>query len=110
MEARFWIMHNGSPVRLGLCDGESITVSSGGPHEEGYSYTYNVYTREGDHIYLESTTNACDCDGPLDTYTDLECRLDELDEWHYSVDGIKFPHFHRIRSRQRDHYAEAMGY
>jgi hypothetical protein len=73
-----------------------IEIVSGGPHEEGYSYTHEVITQYHDFsISCEITTNARDCDGPLDTYSDF---VWENGEWV------------KTDSYQRDAYAENMGY
>ena len=45
--ARFWEHTGNGWVKLSLKDGEAIELHEGGPHEEGYSYTYTVFERDG---------------------------------------------------------------
>ena len=99
-----------TPIRISdkeyiaLEDGESYERQYGGEHEEGYSYTGCRYERIGDIIKLEVTTRARDCDGPLDTYADMQWTIGG------KVTENGYPHWETIERSQRDHFAEMAGY
>jgi hypothetical protein len=109
INARFWIWHNDGWVKLTLRPGQVFTVVDGGPTDEGYSYTAQVYTHEGDHILRETSTRAADCDGPHEYYADCTAALDALQEY-LCDDGTRVPSWERVRASQRDRFAEDAGY
>lgn len=91
-------------------ESNNIDFSYGGPTDEGYSYTGEVYSLHFDeewqvsYLTAELTTNARDCDGQMSTGVDLI--------W-YESDGLNergYPNWSRQDSYQRDHTAEAAGY
>lgn len=123
--ARFWVWHGAGWVKLSLRPGQELSACEGGPHEEGYSYTYTTWTHEGDHVMCRSDTQARDCDGRLDRHEAVACPLDQLAAWLVAFDGdggmvddpadavgpvTWAPRWHRVRSSQRDYTAEAAGY
>jgi hypothetical protein len=88
--------------------------------DEGYHSEANVLRLdiEGGNVILEVTSKARDCDGPLSTYDDYICPIQDL-YGHDAKDfingewleiGVKTPLWERVASRQRDYFAEAMGY
>lgn len=88
--------------RIELDYGDSVTINTGGPDEEGYSYTQLsiVRDRESGIITAESYTRALDCDG----------RMDFIADFLVMVDITGTARFHKIAQSQRDYCAEAMGY
>jgi hypothetical protein len=117
--ARFWIWYQPGDcwVKLTLKPGQSLSVTWGGPHEEGYSYSAETYEFDGQDVICECTTQACDCDGRLDTRVDLICHLDDLRSRDVFADsgledsrGILAPEWNKVTAFQRDYTAEAAGY
>jgi hypothetical protein len=108
-EARFWYYVNGCDVLIKLRPGQCVQHVHGGPTDEGYSYTANVWRHDGCGVYREWTVNAQDCDGRIDRHGDDYCPLSEL-RCGAEVDGRWFPAWHKLRRGQRDYSAEAMGY
>lgn len=105
---RFWIYYKNSPVKLTIRPQQTIEIFEGGATEEGYDWTVNVYHHTGDELLRESTREARDCDGPLTQHTDCICTPDKLHS--HEFDGVKYPDWDRVKSWQRDIYAEQMGY
>lgn len=92
-----------------LKEGEMKHFTVGGPNEEGYSYTYTTFGHMGDHVEMQVTTRARDCDGSIETYGEYTCPLTELASWE-TPDGVMTPNWEKVEESQRDHSAEAMGY
>src|SRR5262245_13524241 len=100
--ARFWIWHNDGWVRMKITDrDQAFEVVSGGPNEEGFSYTYQRFWIEGDCVFREVVTDARDCDGPLETYdiyraygTELECERGD--------DNHRRPKWEHLEGHRRD--------
>ena len=126
--ARFWTWLNDGWVKITLLPEQTLTHHTGGPTDEGYSYTTLTYEHEGDAVRCEESTAACDCDGRLDRGCESYCRLDDLRQRDMgSVDecgqwrgdeyvacpenaGIFAPSWIRADRWQRDYAAEAAGY
>jgi hypothetical protein len=113
MNARLVFWHNDGWVKLTLKPGQRVELKSGGPTDEGYSYTYEVYEYIGDKIFYEYVNEACDCDGPLSRFGQYECDIiqskdEERDEFGNLLRHR--PQWNRLSCRQRDAYAEAMNY
>lgn len=125
--ARFWHYSSGAGyVTLTLRPGKAITIRSGGPTDEGFSYTTETYEYDVDEnrIIYTAECNARDCDGPLDRVYISACQLDMLHardlsqvfdasnwpEEHKACAGIFMPEWQKLSSSQRDAYAEAAGY
>lgn len=111
--ARFWTWGAKGLVKITLKPGQELHHHGGGPTDEGYSYTgvSLAYDTEHQCIVQEVATHSCDCDGPLDTYTAYRAELDQLKAHESRTDhGVLFPVWERVTSRQRDYYAEQMGY
>ncbi len=102
---RIWVLYAGSWVKIKLTDEKYLSFGYTEPTEEGYhSASFCFWLREG-VIYRAISTNSCDCDGPFDTFREDVSRVG--DTFH---GGLKFPRWVKVSSRQRDYYAEAMGY
>ena len=91
--------------------GKRISFSSGGPNEEGYSYTVREYWAEDGIVYRREITQSKDCDGRIDrecvtTWDGETYRLDDT-VLEY---GQPLPHWERQDASQRDYSAEAAGY
>lgn len=130
MNARFWI-HRGGWVKLTLEPGQAVEMESGGPTEEGYSYTserfeYVTADDEGpDRIVCRVYESSRDCDGPMISgrtfwasiadglrVRDMAAIFD-AENWpeeHKASAGILAPEWQKGKGWQRDVYAEAAGY
>jgi hypothetical protein len=111
--ARFWVLHRGDWVRLALRWGQSAELTSGGPNEEGWHWSQEVYTHAGDRVTCEAVESWRDCDGPGDRFCASECLVAEL-QARGPVEGLDAPGglpVWRLQDEQRrDHFAEEMGY
>lgn len=105
MNARFWIWYGDSQVKITLAPGEEVSISYGGPTDEGYSYTYERYVHTGDVVECDIDIRASDCAGRLDRHASYECYLHELRVYEDSQ-----PNWQRLSASQRDYAAEAAGY
>lgn len=117
LTARFWCYFGGRWVRLALRDGQSVTMHDGAPTDEGYSYESETFTREGDLIVSEYTSEARDCDGRLDRHATYVCPIDRLQareaNEYQATDlgaGARLPDWQDGHAWQRDYEAEAAGY
>lgn len=114
--ARFWHWHRDSVVKLTLTPGQVLHHQSGGPDEEGWSWSGNTWTHDGDTVTWEWCDDGVDCDGRLTRGGALVCPLTELqaDRREQEQEGeriaFRFPNWTEHRQWQRDHAAEAMGY
>ncbi|MDE2103991.1 MAG: hypothetical protein KGL39_42535 [Patescibacteria group bacterium] len=118
MNARFWYWHSAGDgwVKLTLRPGQILTIRSGGPTDEGYSFSADTFEHCGDRVTVEYFTEGRDCDGRSSWHCECECPLDQLaaeDKTCESMPeskGIMAPAWQRVRAGQRDYAAEAMGY
>ena len=62
-----------------------------------------------DCVFLEHTSGGRDCDGPISYYTDLWCRLDQLNTGN-EYKGIHYADWKREDSQVYDAYAQAANY
>lgn len=124
MNARFWIYHNESWVKITLRPGQVLQLHGGGPDDEGYSYWGDTYEFDGNVVTIEHDANSRDCDGRLDTHEEWHVAAADLpipgdrdvlvpvDE-HYPGYGYKPLHpvpWVRGNAFQRDYEAERAGY
>lgn len=108
-QARFWIDHKGSFVRLKINAGQTLGHSYGGPTEEGYSYTSQAYNFDGAMVACDWRTDARDCDGRMTHTGSAYCAYARLAAG-YQEEGLAFPAWEHGETGQRDYSAEAMGY
>ena len=101
--ARFNEWVNGGWVTLTIRPGCALDWSSGGAHEEGWSYNHITWRLEGGLLSREMTTEARDCDGRHTHYSDTEARIED-------IDSERRPAWNRVGESQRDYAAEAAGY
>ncbi len=113
INARFWLVTGKGLVKLTLAPGQQLRFSAGGPTDEGYSYTGTelTYDAERGQLRMEITTDARDCDGPLQTWDDYQVDLRDLKSIP-SIDepGIQYPAWERWTSGQFDLNAARAGY
>lgn len=109
-QARFWIFDNGA-VRLKLNAGDSFRHVTGGPTDEGYSYTESFYSFDGKTVIRNYRTQASDCDGRIDRHGVVICALANLSAGYVDAEsGVTFPEWRHVKRGQRDYSAEAAGY
>ena len=108
LQARFWVDHKGSPVRIKLNKGQSLGHSYGGATDEGYSRTSEEYSFDGRTVVCQWHTDGRDCDGRMIRSGEMLCHVDQLRENLF--DGYRYPRWYHREARQRDFSAEAMNY
>jgi hypothetical protein len=111
-QARFWVYHRSGIVRIKLNEGQTVGFSYGGPTDEGYSYTAEQYSFDGQHVVSKWRTDARDCDGRITHTGSAHCRFSRLSSGTFAdeVNAVQFPDWMQGESSQRDFSAEAMGY
>lgn len=126
---RFWFFWNGSWVKLSLKrdfeqdaedeDDNAIYLYHAEPNEEGgYDVVYETFWLRGGIVYRRRDTRSKDCDGRMETSDSWVCPINQLrsrepysqEETYCPVSGAMLPNWQDRFSRQRDHFAEAMGY
>ena len=103
MNARFWVYTAHSLAKLTLRPGQLLRYVEGGYTDEGYSWTETTWLHEHDRVLRRKVTEARDCDGRMDYFSEHELtnlRPEEED----------CPNWHRLHISQRDYSAEAAGY
>lgn len=112
---RFWHYDpkTESHVKLSLRkDGDAITFYQRTRTDEGWASIFERYTRQGDVVAVESVDDGRDCDGRLTQAHEGIAHYWQLKAHTY--DGIptdvRMPKWDKVKSGQRDEYAEAMGY
>lgn len=107
-------------ISITLRPGQSIEYVTGGPTDEGFSWTAERWTYDADEMVVSYSyaNRSRDCDGPLDRYSDSECLLIDLHalpaepadpEYHWPELPAR-PAWSEPNRSQRDHFAEAAGY
>jgi len=114
---RFWLHFYGSPVRLALADGESVSHHVCERTDEGF-YAQTVYVeRDENRVIMLSTTRQRDCDGLTEDRRDLFFSVGdeqgftpspELTSKHPEIRGL--PLWQEERHECRDFTAERAGY
>ena len=122
--ARFWVFWNGGPVKITLKPGQSLSVSQGRTHEEGWSSESETWEHEGDGVRSSWENDGRDCDGRLTQRGSAFCPLDKLDDvvpyWLSAEDAtaadretwadVLYPDWQDAERSQYDEYAELAGY
>lgn len=109
--ARFWIYHNGTYIKLTMVPDQVFTVSSGGPTEEGYSYDQTTYSYDGETVTSEHTSQSSDCDGRFDYHSRANCHVFYLmARENFEPYEPRLPEWQQCDSGQRDYAAEYAGY
>lgn len=120
MNARFYVWENGQDIKITLRPGESVSWSSGGATDEGWSRDYETWSFDGTFVYNESISDGVDCDGRLTRECQSICHLMDLRkcqptqrDWTSGEDvawGPLVPQWRKLERSQRDQFAEAMNY
>lgn len=108
--ARFWIWWHGSWTKLTLRPGQSLTMSHGGPTDEGFYARSEGYMHDGDRVSAWIREDSRDCDGPLSRDWDGHCMIDQLKANEADEYGPARPAWVKDSASQRDLYAEMAGY
>lgn len=109
-QARFWVYSYPGWVRIKLNPGQSLEHVTGGPTDEGYSYTATTWEHCGDHIEMNADWSARDCDGRASSNTDYYCPLDKLEAGESGDGEYRTPDWTIGKTRCYDQYAEMMNY
>ena len=110
MNARFWTYANGSPVKLTLHDGQSLSWGRSGPTDEGWSSEWNRYSLSGVMLRLEYESDGSGCDGRLSSGGTTVTTLDKLTSGFRDDDEVVFPEWEHEDDHRRDYQAEDAGY
>lgn len=109
-QARFWHYHVGV-VKIKINAGQTVHHSHGGATDEGYSWTAERYSFDGQTLTCEWSTRSRDCDGRYDRSGVTSCDVARLAAGYNDLEyGVSFPDWQQGESQQRDHSAEAMNY
>lgn len=104
----YWLEDRWSKISLELDRPDVHRI--GGSTDEGYSYTTFEFTLEEGLVRLEISNASQDCDGRMDSYRELVCPLDKLEDVIGEDDGVESPDWQSVDAYQRDYAAEAAGY
>lgn len=110
MNARFWIWWNDDWVKLTLRPGQSVSMFTGGPTDEGFACESQEYSFDADVVECAITTWGRDCDGRHEWLGDSSCHVTRLKDREADEHGPARPEWERGHSRQYDQYAEMAGY
>jgi len=110
INARFWVYENGADVQITLRPGQRVQFVTGGPTDEGFSWTETTLRFDGHTVRRETYTSSSDCDGPHEHWFVTTCNLLDLRSHTYDGAEHRYPLWETVSASQRDHFAEAMGY
>lgn len=115
--ARWWDWVNDGWVKLTLRPGQSLSHQSGGPTDEGYSWSSETWEYDGRQVRNSFLATGRDCDGRHESggacvaaLGQLAVEFRPLDWDRPDGDGVMVPHWEREDRYQRDYSAEAAGY
>ena len=108
--ARFWVIANGSPVKISLPPGDALGHSTFERTDEGWRSTYFEYEYEDGEVTSTTMKRERDCDGLFDGTYACRCPADELDGCESDFADIRLPRWREGNTTQRDHVAESRGY
>jgi hypothetical protein len=109
-QARFWVEHKGSLVRLKLDAGQSVVMREGGPTDEGYRHETSAYDFDGEVVACEWSVSSRDCDGRHLRTGSAYCHVGRLVMGYRDASGITFPAWESSETGLRDFSAEAVNY
>ena len=119
---RIWVYWRDSYARITLTEGEPVILCTGGPTDEGYSYSSETFLYNKQEETLERVVQhwSLDCDGRHEYTGEYVCPVEEccdepmrrIDEktQHVIETGDMGPYWTPVDQYVRDHSAEAMGY
>lgn len=99
-ELKFNVAWKGSEVVLRISKQNEVSLFLSEPTDEGFYSECHTYTWDRRGLHLTINTSSRDCDGPHHTH--LEVTANRLHKG--------WPVWEKVRSSQRDVYAERMGY
>jgi hypothetical protein len=115
--ARFWVWHRGSWVKLTLTPGQVLSTFESCRTDEGYHREVSTYAHHGEEVVCEWYETGRDCDGRYERGGELVCDLADLAARDAHAEfpvrenvGIKAPQWKRAGGYRRDPAAEAAGY
>jgi len=96
-------------------DAPTVSTSSGGKTDEGWSTAREEWTLAGDRVTREWGTDGVDCDGRSSTFGSDSCPLDRLAVlvpfgFERADAPFLLPDWRDETTSQRDHSAEQAGY
>jgi len=106
-KTRLWIYWN-CWTRVTLKKGQTIHIEKGEPTDEGYSHKTSALEFDGEFIWWWDDNYSRDCDGPHEYHSERVAH--HMNKKPARENGIAPPNWKTVRQRQRDYYAEAMGY
>lgn len=101
--ARFWVYVNVGDVKLTLKPDQRLVHNEGGPCEEGYCFTQEVWEHTGRYVVRCLAMEAKDCDGRVEHFWRSRTSICDIPDDHR-------PDWEDEGSSQRDYSAEAAGY
>ena len=117
MNARFWTLAHGSPVKLTLRPDESLTHTEGGATDEGWTRSVETFSFDGAAVTCERLDDGRDCDGRMTTDGASICAVGRLRAgWDMGAEspanpGVIFPAWELSWDVECfDEYAQAAGY
>jgi len=111
--ARFWeTTPNCGLVKISIRPGQTLTHSRRWRNGEGWSWSAETYTHDGDCIRQQWAHGGRDCDGNHCNAGELVASLDELAAVDiYSHPGFRRPNWQESkRESVYDQFAQAAGY
>ncbi len=109
-KVRFWYSWNQGYVRLTVHKGRPITLSQGGPTDEGHHWFGVRFSFDGTLLLEEGCSVGQDCDGPYRHGYSRQCPVDRVSVMPTDDAAISRPDWEIVDTHHRDAYAEAMGY
>jgi len=105
-KTRIWVYWN-EWTKITLRKNEYVRMWRGGQTDEGYECIENIYKFDGEWIYCYEEQRGRDCDGPYEHYTQKITHYLNKESGENWVVPNKWK---VLDSRQRDYFAEKMGY
>jgi hypothetical protein len=108
--ARFWLYWGADNfVKLTLREGQTLRAFKSWTTEEGWGSRAETFEHEGEIVRRESVDDGVDCDGRLTRVFEGFCSVAGMANGN-TIDGVTFPKWDEIKSRQYDYQAIAAGY
>src|SRR5215203_4826024 len=101
--ARFWVWHRGSWVKLTLTPGQVLSTFESCRTDEGYHREVSTYAHHGETVVCQWYETGRDCDGRYERGGELFCPLADLAARDAFAEfpvrenfGIKAPEWKRV--------------
>ncbi len=110
--ARFWHFHRDGWVKLTIRGERELRFGYSSPTDEGWSSYGELLWIEAGAVLCEMVSDGRDCDGRLTQTQIVRCPIEKLASRKCDLDDAPglLPEWEKVSSRQRDEYAESMGY